>query len=198
MPNANTVRQQVSGTIQLTTAPLSGTTITTTETAFALNNNALTGTGGGVIPLSAGVTGLYKGTGRVLHVAATGTVTGATGASTTLILKLYQVSAALIAAGLTSAIVVASGNALGTSSTRTIAQTACAFSFDSRIQLDSAGNLHSQFTDEIDNQIDVYTAGPAVVTGVAEADLNFVLTAKLGGTEVGVVLNLNEFRIDLE
>lgn len=197
MANANTVRQQVSGTIQLTLAPLSGTVITTTKTAFQLNNNALTLSGGGVIPLAAGVTGLYQGTGRVLHVAATGTVTGATASTTTLALELYEVPAATIAAGLT-ATSFTGWNAIKTSSTVTIGQTNCSFSFDARLQLDAAGNLMGQATDVIDSQQDAWAAITAITGLTGEADLNFALVATLGGAETGVVVTLDEFRIDLE
>jgi len=76
--NASTIRRQIAGTQQLTIAPLLGTTITTTPTAFQLNNNGLTLTGGGVIPLSTGVTGLYQGTGQVLVIRAAGSYSGAT------------------------------------------------------------------------------------------------------------------------
>ena len=99
MSNASTVRRQIAGSQQLTIAPLSGTVITTTPTAFQLNNNALTLTGGGVIPLSAGVTGLYAGTGQVLDIRGTGQIAGATGGTTTLALTLYEVPASVIAAG---------------------------------------------------------------------------------------------------
>ena len=80
MPNASTVRRQVSGTQQLTMAPLLASAISTTETPFSLNNNALTLTGGGIIPLSAGVTGLYQGTGQVLWLHAAGTIRATTSA----------------------------------------------------------------------------------------------------------------------
>src|ERR1700676_1387046 len=96
MSNASTVRRQIAGTQQLAVAPLLGTIITTTETAFQLNNNGLTLVGGGVIPLSAGVTGLYQGTGQVLVVRAAGSYSGATASSTTLELELQQVPASLL------------------------------------------------------------------------------------------------------
>ena len=197
MSNASTVRRQVSGTQQLTIAPLVGAIITTTETAFQLNNNGLTLTGGGVIPLSAGVTGLYAGTGQVLHVRGTGIVAGES-ASGTVILKLYEVTAAAISAGLTSALVVSAGNAVATSATTTTTHASSSFTFDARLQLDAAGNLLGQFTSEIDNQISIWADTTAVTGLVGEADLNFVLTAKLGTTTAAVVVTLNEFAIDLE
>lgn len=197
MPNANTVRQQVVGTIQLTIAPLLGTTITTTKTAFQLNNNAISLTGGGVIPLTAGVTGLYQGTGRVLHVAATGTVSGATASTTTLTLQMYEVPASVIASGLT-ATSFTGWNSIGTSSSRTLGQTACSWSFDAYLQQDSLGNLNGTFTDQIDSQIDARANVTAITGLVGEADLNFAMVATLGGAETGVILTMDEFRIDLE
>ena len=198
MSNASTVRRQVAGTQQLTIAQLLGTSITTTPTAFQLNNNGLTLTGGGVIPLSAGVTGLYQGTGAVLHIAAVGTIAGVT--SATLSLKLYEVPAALlpIANTLVGAQTFTNWNLLATSSVRTVGATTDSFSFDARLQLDAAGNLQGQFTDEIDSLVDVYAPTTAVTGLVGEADLNFVLVATLGGGEVGVILTCNEFRLDLE
>ena len=142
MSNASTIRRQISGTQQLTLASLSGTTITTTETVFQLNNNALTLTGGGYIPLSAGVTGLYQGTGQVLWLHIAATLTGGTASTTTLILKLYQISAA---------------------------------------------NLPVPSTDS-----------SSTVNGLTgEADLNFLVTATLGGAETGVVVTLDEFSLNL-
>lgn len=198
MANASTVRRQVSGTQQLTIAPLLGTTITTTATAFQLNNNALTLTGGGVIPLAAGVTGLYAGTGRVLHVAAQGTISGATSGSTALTLTLYEVPASVIAAGLTAASFT-SWNSVAATSSKTITGTQGSFTFDARLQLDNAGNLEGQFTSGIDSAaITIWVATTQVTGLVGEADLNFVLVATLATAYTGVVLNLNEFRIDLE
>ena len=199
MPNANTVRQQVAGTLQLTTAPLLGSTITTTQTSFQLNNNPISLTGGGVIPLSAGVTGLYQGTGRTLHVAATGTFTGATANTTTALLELFEVPASVIAAGLT-ATSFTNFNEVGVSSAITLTTTAAAFTFDARLQLDASGNLSGQYTVQIGGgTVKVYVADASVIAALAgEQDLNFVLALTLGGAETGVVAELSEFRIDLE
>ena len=197
MSNASTVRRQVGGSQQLTIAPLVGSTITTTKTAFSLNNNALTLTGGGVIPLAVGVTGLYAGTGQVLQIHAAGTIVGATGASTTLILEMYEVPASVIAAGLTPTSFT-NMNAIGTSSTRTIAEATSNFTFDADVQLSSGGVLTGSFKDNIDSQIDS-TADIVAITGLAgEQDLNFILVATLAGTTTGVILTLDEFEISLQ
>lgn len=209
MANASTVRRQVAGTQQLTIASLLGSTITTTKTAFQLNNNGLTLTGGGVIPLSAGVTGLYAGTGQVLHFAATGTVSGATVSTTTMILYVYQIPAALlpIADTLAGAQTFTGWNLVWESdagSARTLSQAKTSWSVDVRLQLDAAGNLNGEGTSQIDSLVDVYTGipgsgSPAAITGlVGEADLNFVVAVTLGGAETGVVVTADEIRLDLE
>jgi hypothetical protein len=197
MSNASTVRRQVGGTQQLTLASLLGTTITTTQTPFSLNNNALTGTGGGVIPLQAGNTGLFAGTGQVLHIAFTGTLTGATSTTTTLLLELFQVPAAIIAAGTQATL--SNDNAVAATSAKAITGTQASYSFDARLQLDNAGNLDGSFTSQIDSASITSPVATTQVTGlVGEADLNFIMAATLGGAETGVVLIPGEFRIDLE
>ena len=198
MANASTVRRQIGGTQQLTIASLPYATYTGTATAFQLNNNGLTLTGGGVIPLSAGVTGLYAGTGQVLHVAATGVVTGATATTSTLILSLYQVPAAKlpIADTLAGAQTFGTGwNVIKTSTTRTLATAQSSWSIDARLQLDAQGNLDGQATDTINSQTDVYAAITAITGLVGEADLNFVVVATLA--TAGTVF-MDEFRLDLE
>lgn len=204
MSNASTIRRQIAGTQQLTLAPLAGSTITTTATAFQLNNNGLTLTGGGVVPLAAGVTGLYAGTGQVIHIAATGQYSGAnTGTPTTLTLQLYEVPNALlpIANTLTGAQTFTGWNAIGTGSgSKNLSSTSTgSFTIDARVQLDAAGNLEGSTTYTIDGQTIVAAAVFTPVTGlVGEADLNFAVVATLGGTETGVILTLTEFRLDLE
>lgn len=197
MSNASTIRRQISGTQQLTLAPILSATAAT-ETAFQLNNNGLTLTGGGVIPLSAGVTGLYAGTGQVIHIAAAGSFTGLT-ATETLEFKLYLVTAAQIAAGLTSAIVVSSGIKIADTGSLTPTQTAGGWTIDAFVQLSANGNLTGQFTAEIDFDTVVSPVKLSTdVTGlVGEADLNFVVTA-LTTTETTGTLVLNELRLDLE
>ena len=169
----------------------------TTATAFQLNNNGLTLTGGGVIPLSAGVTGLYQGTGAVLHLAATGSAVGLS--TSTLTLYLYQVPASVlpIADTLAGAQTFTNWNLLATSSARAVGAATVSWSFDARLQLDAAGNLQGQFTDEIDSLVDVYSPTTAATGLVGEADLNFVIVAK--ATTANITTNaMNEFRLDLE
>jgi hypothetical protein len=201
--NASTIRRQIAGTQQLTIAPLLGTIITTTATPFSLNNNALTLTGGGIIPLSAGVTGLYQGTGQVIWIHAAGSLTGGTASSTTAILTLYQVPAAslpLAATVITSANLVTAGATLiATSATGTLssAVTAGNYSLDAYVGLDAQGNLDGWFESQVfASTTGAKTAITAVKGLVGEADLNFVAALTLGGTEVGVVAYLDEFALN--
>jgi hypothetical protein len=203
MSNASTIRRQIAGTQQLTIAPLSGTVITTTATPFSLNNNALTLAGGGIIPLSAGVTGLYQGTGAVIWIHAAGTLTGGTASSTSLIITLYEVPASalpLASTVVTSAnLVTAGGVLIATSGTGTLSttETAGTFFLDALVQLDAQGNLYGTFNSQVLGTISTASQATTIVTGlVGEQDLNFVLAAHLGGTEAGVIVNLNEFSLN--
>lgn len=204
MSNASTIRRQVAGVQQLTIAPLLGTIITTTATPFSLNNNALTLIGGGIIPLSTGVTGLYQGTGQVIWIHAAGTVTGATASSTTLIVSLHQVPAAslpLVATDTTAQMVTAGATLIATSATGTTTsgETAGSFALDAYLQLDSIGDLQGWFQSQVFESTTGAKTATTVVKGlVGEADLNFVLSATLGGTEAGVIVNLNEFSLNLQ
>ncbi len=202
MSNASTIRRQVSGTQQLTLAPLSGTVITTTATPFSLNNNGLTLTGGGIIPLAAGVTDLYAGTGQVIWIHAAGTITGATAASTTLLIGLYEVPASSLpfaSTVVTTANVVTAGGVLIAATTGLTVDTASdSWSLDAYVQLSASGTLDGWFQAQISNATAVARAATTVVTGlVGEQDLNFLISATLGTAETGVVLTLNEFSLNL-
>lgn len=196
MSNASTIRRQIAGTQQLTLAPLLGSVITTTETAFQLNNNGLTQTGGGVIPLSAGVTGLYQGTGQVLWIHAAGMYSGVT--SSTLEIELQQVPASLlpIANTLAGAQTFTNWNEIGTSGTVTVSSTTGSFSFDAYIQLDAAGNLEGDYSANVNGTTKAQTVITPITGLVGEADLNFVLTAVLGASIAGAVLTLDEFSLN--
>lgn len=197
MSNASTIRRQVSGTQQLTLAPIVNPG--TTKTSFQLNNNALTLSGGGVIPLSAGVTGLYAGTGQVLVVRAAGTYSGVTGGTTTIALELYEVPASVIAAGLTPTSFTGF-NPVAAPAAVTSANAAGSFQLEAKIQLDASGNLSGTYSGWVDDGTAIPLAAIASVTGlVGEADLNFVLAVTLAVAEPTTsTLVLNEFAIDLE
>ena len=98
MSNANTIRRQVAGSQALTLAPISN--LVATETNFVLNANGAIPSNpyageaspilsGGVIPLVAGATGLWLGTGAVMHIRATGTWVASDSSSG----SLYQIVA---------------------------------------------------------------------------------------------------------
>lgn len=199
MSNASTIRRQVAGTQQLTLAPILGTTVTTTETVFQLNNNGLTLTGGGYIPLSAGVTGLYQGTGQVLWIHIAGQMTATSANVATLILKVYEVPASFLPVPSTdtSAQVITGSNLIATSATGTLGAgaTAGSFSVDLYVQLDAQGNLEGQFSSVVFGNA-VGEAHTTTVTGlVGEADLNFFVTATQGVAETGNVVTLDEFSL---
>lgn len=203
MSNASTIRRQVSGTQQLTIAPLLASVISSTPTAFQLNNNALTLSGGGVIPLSAGVTGLYQGTGQVLAVRAAGSYSGATSGTSTIALTLYEIPASLlpIANTLAGAQTFTNWNIICTGGGgAAVAGASGSFQLQAQLQLDAAGNIDGQFSIEMDNVTLVSPAKITQVTGlVGEADLNFALVVTLGGAEPSTeVITLNEFAIDLQ
>jgi hypothetical protein len=180
---------------------LLGTTITTTQSVFQLNNNALTLTGGGYIPLSAGVTGLYQGTGQVINIHASGQLTGGTSSSTTLAIELYQIPASALPIPSTdsSATVYGLGTAVGLQAAVTLGSTETAGSFvlDAYIQLDAQGNINGYYTSNIFGTTKAQTVITTITGLVGEADLNFLLTATLGGTETGVVINLDFFELNL-
>ena len=201
MSNASTIRRQISGTQQLTIAPLSGTTITTTETVFQLNNNALTLTGGGYIPLSAGVTGLYQGTGQVLWIHIAGQMTATTANVATLIIKLYQISAANLPLPSTdtSSTVTGLSTLIATGATGTLSAgaTAGSFSLDAYVQLDAQGNLDGWFQSQTFASTTGAKTATTIVTGlVGEQDLNFFVTATLGVAETGNIIALDEFSLN--
>jgi hypothetical protein len=201
VPNASTIRRQIAGTQQLTLAPISGTTVTTTQTVFQLNNNALTLTGGGYIPLSAGVTNLYQGTGQVIWIHATGQLTGGTVSSTTLAIELYQIAASNLPLPSTdtSATVVGLANAVALQAAVTLGstETAGSFSLDAYVTLDSQGNINGYYQSNIFGTTKAQTVITPITGLLGEQDLNFLFTATLGGTETGVVVTLDEFALAL-
>lgn len=201
MSNANTIRRQIAGTQQLTLASISGTAVGTTQTVFQLNNNGLTLSGGGFIPLSAGVTGLYSGTGQVLHIRANGTVVGQTAATTSLVLELVEIPASALPIPSTdsSATVIGLGQPIATTAAKQLAGTSASFQLDAFIQLDANGTLSGYWQSQIDDAVITSPVAIASVTGLAgEQDLNFLLAATLSGAETGVIVTLNEFAIDAQ
>jgi hypothetical protein len=195
-PGASTIRlQSEGGTFATIVNP------STTPTAFSFSvpplfNGASATNMGGVIPLAAGVTGLYAGTGAVLVVGAAGTIAGVTGGATTLTLDLYEIPAAVVAAGLTPTS-FAGWNKVGTSGAKQIGSATDTFQFNAKLQLDAEGNLQGTFTTSISSATPTQMAAINGITGlVGEADLNFVLVATLGVSAPPTsLLTLNAFTL---
>lgn len=200
MSNASTIKRQVSGTQQLTLAPLTVATAAT-ATVFQLNNNGLTLTGGGIIPLSAGVTGLYAGTGQVIWIHATATLTGGT-ATGTFGINLYVVPAAslpLASTVVTAANLVTAGGILlvtGQVATLDASTTSASYALDAYVQLDANGNLYGNASSGGAGDF-TSPAATVEVTGLTgEADLNFAASA-VSTTETTGTIVLNEFSLNL-
>ena len=210
MPNAKTIRQQVYGTQVLTLAPLKGSVISTTATAFQLNSNPLTTGGGyngaandtggdgpsGVVPLSVGVTGFYLGTGRPINIVANGSYV--TPGTESLTFTLYEVPASVIAAGTVggaAAQTFTSWNSLGVSATTSTTGADGSFTFSATLQLAANGALTGQFKSQIASAATA-AANTTAIAGLAEADLNFVLVATLTTGTATSVVTLDEFRIE--
>lgn len=216
MANANTIRRQVGGSNtgnqQLTLAAIVNPG--TTKTAFVLNNNGLTGQGGGVVPIPAGNYGIVQGQGQIIHVRANGTYSGVTSGTTTIALELYEVPFSVIAAGGLTQTSFTGYNAVGTITSTAVTSASGSFSVDAYLQLDANGNL----TGTIEGDIDGVWVGPTAITTITglvgpavngdtgavstqyqgENDLNFVLAVTLGGAEPTTsTLVLNEFAIDV-
>jgi len=200
MSNASTIRRQIAGTQQLTIAPLTVATAAT-ETPFSLNNNGLTLAGGGLIPLSAGVTGLYQGTGQVLWIHATATLTGGT-ATGTLGLNLYVVPASSLpfaSTVVTAANVVSAGGILlhtGQVATLDAATTTMSYMLDVYLQLDAKGNLYGSASSGGAGDFSGPAATSVEVTGLAgEQDLNFLVSAVTTTETTGTIV-LQEFSLN--
>ena len=207
MSNANTIRRQVAGSQALTLAPISN--LAATLTNFVLNANGAIPSNpyageaspvlsGGVIPLVAGATGLWLGTGAVMHIRATGTVVAAD-SSSGLILDLYEVPASVVAAGGLTQTSQTSFNLLATSGSAVVPGAAGTFnwSFDARLQLSGTGSLTGEFTTQIYDTVTVY-ANTTAVASLGEADLNFVIAAEGVASHANTTVTMDEFAIDVE
>jgi hypothetical protein len=199
------IRSQIVGTIQDTLAPLTNTVAGSTATAFSINSGAVSGGGGGVIPLVLGNPGLYSGTGRAFQIKASGFVTAGSSV-TTLTLKLYQVPASVLAtagyyfgmAGVSplSNQTFTNWNLLATTSARTVTSLTASWSFQAVLQLSATGRLEGQFTDTIAGIVDAFAA-TTIVTGLTggEADMNFVMVSTLSTSQAANLNTMNEFSL---
>lgn len=117
-----------------------------------------------------------------------------TGVNATLTLKLYQVPASVVAAGLAAGS-VAGCNLLATSTARAVNTTTGKFIFQAELQWDSVtGLIHGQFTDQISNLLDAWAATSGVTTAtLADNELNFLLSATLSSGNAANVVTLAEF-----
>jgi hypothetical protein len=117
-----------------------------------------------------------------------------TGANANLTLKLYQVPASVVAAGLAAGS-VAGCNLLATSTARAVNTTTGKFFFEAMLQWDSTtGLIHGQFSDMISNLVDAWAATTAVTTAtLADNELNFLLSATLSSGNAANVVTLVEF-----
>jgi hypothetical protein len=120
-----------------------------------------------------------------------------TGASANLTLKLYQVPATVVAAGLAAGS-VAGCNLIATSTARAVNSTTGMFIFTAELQWNSVtGLIHGQFADVINNVPEnsgAWTATTAVTTAtLADNELNFLLSATLSSGNAANVVTLVEF-----
>jgi hypothetical protein len=212
---SQTVRRQIAGSGPLATQPITVSGVAGTKTAFGLGTIGgapVTITGAAtVVPLAAGNTGLYAGTGKVLHVRAEGTLTGISVTTTpatnavTLALTLYQVTGAAIqAGGLTQTAFPSGYNSVAAPSAATLSVGAASASFqlDAFLQLDASGNLTGFYTLSVNGAAITSQTIISTVTGLAgEADLNFVLAETLNATNgdtPNAVLTLDLFSIGID
>lgn len=218
MADVNTIKSQIqtltfsstgvisTSTIQNTIAPLTNGVAGSTATAFSLFSGAVSGGGGGVIPLQVGTPGLYFGSGRKLKLSARGLCV--TGTSTNLTLKLYQIPASVLAtAGFYSGMAAVSPlsnqtftgwNLVATSSARAVNTATGAWDFIAELQLTQAGttgSLEGTFKDTINGIFDA-EAAVTITTGlIGESDLNFVIVSTLSSANAGNTNYMTEFSI---
>jgi hypothetical protein len=178
----------------------------TSETAFSINGNSAANP---VIAASAAILKLpdtqpvlaigtaissvfYWDNGRPFLIQGWGKCV--TGVSANLTLKLYQVPASVVAAGLAAGS-VAGCNLLATSTARAVNSTTGKFIFQAELQWDSTtGLIHGCFTDTINNLLDAWAATTAVTTAtLADNELNFLLSATLSSGNAANIVTLMEF-----
>lgn len=119
-----------------------------------------------------------------------------TGTSANLTLKLYQVPASVVAAGLAAGSVTGC-NLIATSTARAVNSTTGKFYFEALLQWDSTtGLLHGQFSDEISNLLDAWAVTTAVTTAtLADNELNFLMSATLSSGNAANQVQLREFTV---
>ncbi len=211
MANDNTIKNQVSGPLQnmFSTTAFTYATNTSTETIFTLNPGAVSLAGGGVIPLSLGNPNEYYGSagpqqtafvagwvGRTFKVRAAGSVTAGSGMSITI--KIYQITAAQIAAGTTTATSFATGTSnIATTGSLSVASVSTNFELEALLQLSSTGQLNGRQI----GHVNLTAVAGAILTNtpaglVGEADLNFFVTGAFSAGSSSGLIVLNEFALE--
>ena len=114
---------------------------------------------------------------------------------------MYQITAANLpqASTVASSTVITASSLIATSATGTLSTSVTAgdFSLDAYVGLDAQGNLDGWFQSQVFASTTGAKTAITTVKGLAgEQDLNFLLSATLGGTETGVVVTLNEFSLN--
>lgn len=195
MGNVNTIAEQLAGSSQNNFATLSG--IGTTETAFSLLANPVSGNGGGVIPLA--LESLATPTpGTVpsfvkFKVRAFGTVT--TGTTTNLTLALYQVPVAILAAGTQATL--ANDNKLSNSGAKAVNTTSQNWSMEATLTWDPVSQvLNGSAKFQIGSSFTAEAAITAVTGLTTDTSFLFLLSAAFSASNASNVINVQEFALE--
>lgn len=215
MANNNTIRSQIS---DVTTSPglqntfsqtgITYAAATSTETMFTLSAGPVTGLGGGVIPLSLGNPQNYAFSvgaqqtaatppwgSRSIRVRAMGH--SVAGAGMSLTIKIYQVTAAIIAAGTLTSTSFTGATNIATTGSQSVASVTTCFELTCDLQLSSTGRLTGRLQGHVDTTavaLVTLTNSPTGLLG--EGDLNFFVTAAWSaGSSSGAVV-LDEFSLE--
>jgi len=209
--NVNTIKNQVSGPLQnmFSTTAFTYAANTSTETIFTLNAGAVSLAGGGVIPISLGNPNEYYGSsgpqqtaftagwvGRTFLVRVAGSVTAGSGMSITI--KLYQITAAQIAAGTTTATSFATGTSnIATTGSLSVASVSTNFELQALLQLSSTGQLNGRQAGHVNTTAVAAATLTNTPTGlVGEADLNFFVTGAFSAGSSSGLIVINELAIE--
>lgn len=211
MANVNTIRSQVSGTLQnfFSTTGITYAASTSTETIFTLNAGAVSLAGGGVIPLSLGNPSEYASASgpqqtaftpgwiaRPIRIRVMGSATAGSGMSLTI--KIYQITAAQIAAGTTTATSFATGTVnIATTGSLSVASVSTNFELEAFVQLSTTGQLNGVQR----GHVNATAVAAAVLTNqatglVGEADMNFFVTGAWSAGSSSGSMQINEFSLE--
>lgn len=207
MPNMNTIAYQQASGQQNGIAPNTNAQ-TTVETAVLLSANAFAVAGGfpgggGAIPLSVPATsgplqgsitanGIWQ-SGRPFQVKAYGTIT--TGTTTNFTVKLYQVPAAIVAAG--TAATLANDNLLNSSGAQAVNTTSSNFEMIAELQYDITSK---KLTGTVKWSIAGVLVAEAEITllttaSASESELNFLLSTTFSAANAANAAQVQYFEI---